>query len=368
MINESTRGNSPLSPVDQLQFAREILQLESETIALVANRLDGTFCRAADCIYRCKGSVIVTGIGKAGQIGQKFSASLASTGTRSHWLHPTDALHGDLGRIHPQDDVVVILSQSGETEEVVRLLPWLKALGTFTIAITSDDQSTLGKAADLTLALGPMPEACPLGLAPTTSTTVMLAVGDALALVVSRMRGFTREDFARLHPAGSLGRRLSRVDQAMRPLEKCRVARDCRTVREVFVGLRVPGRRTGAIMLVDVDGRLSGIFTDSDLARLFERRRDSDLDGPIRNVMTPRPVTVASGSLLVEAVALMAQRKISELPVVDDQGRPKGLLDITDVVGILPKSPEPNDGKAAGTAAVDESLSPTSLEGKRNAA
>lgn len=366
MMTEPISRGSPLSQVEQLQFARDILRLESETITQVANRLDGNFCRAAERIYLCRGSVIVTGIGKAGHIAQKFSASLASTGTRSHWLHPAEAMHGDLGRIHPLD-VVVILSQSGETEEVVRLLPWLKDLGVLMIAITSDGQSTLGKAADVTIALGPMSEACQLGLAPSTSTTVMLAVSDALALVASRMRGFTREEFARFHPAGSLGRKLSRVEHAMRPLEQCRVARDALSVREVFVALRMPGRRTGAIMLVDCDGRLSGIFTDSDLARLFERRRDGDLDGPIRNVMTVRPVTVPCGSMLVDAVAIMAQRKISELPVVDQHGKPAGLLDITDVVGILPRSPATNDGQPALTLTGGES-SAASLEGKRNAA
>ncbi len=366
MIEVNPRG-SPLSQVEQLLFAREILRLESETIAQLASRLDGNFCRAVDHIYQCRGSVIVTGIGKAGQIAQKFSASLASTGTRSHWLHPAEAMHGDLGRIHPLD-VVVILSQSGETEEIVRLLPWLRELGVPVIAITSDGGSTLGKAADVTIALGPMREACPLGLAPTTSTTVMLALSDALALVASRMKGFTREDFARFHPAGSLGRKLSRVEHAMRPLDQCRVAGDGLSVREVFVALRVPGRRTGAIMLVGSDGRLSGIFTDSDLARLFERRRDGDFDGPIRNVMTARPVTVPCGAMLVDAVAIMAQRKISELPVVDEEGRPAGLLDITDVVGLLPRSSAHREVEAEAAMEAGQVSDGASRRGGRNAA
>jgi arabinose-5-phosphate isomerase len=215
-------------------------------------------------------------------------------------------------------------------------LPCLRELKVPLIAITGEAESTLGRSASVTIALGPIVEACRLGLAPSTSTTAMLAVGDALALVVSRMRGFTREDFGRFHPAGSLGRRLSRVEHHMRPREKCRIAPDHLAIRDVFVSVSVPGRRTGAIMLVDSDGRLSGIFTDSDLARLFEQRRDRDLDRPIRDVMTSQPVTIDSGSLLVDAVAIMAQRKISELPVVDAEGRPVGLIDITDVVGILP--------------------------------
>jgi len=165
----------------------------------------------------------------------------------------------------------------------------------------------------------------------------MLALGDALALVTSRMRNFGREDFARSHPAGSLGRKLSKVDDHLRPLARCRVAPDEKTVREVFVGLSVPGRRSGAIMLVDGEGKLSGIFTDSDLARLFEHRREQALDRPIRDVMIARPVTVRTGTKMIDAVAAMAQGKISELPVVDAEGRPVGLIDVTDVVGMFPE-------------------------------
>jgi arabinose-5-phosphate isomerase len=200
-------------------------------------------------------------------------------------------------------------------------------------------------------------EACSLGLAPSTSTTAMLAVGDALALVTSRMRNFGREDFARFHPAGSLGRKLSKVEDHMRPLSQCRVASERQTVREVLIAVRLPGRRTGATMLVDPQGKLSGVFTDSDLARLFEQHRDGELDGPIRAVMTPRPLTVRFGSLMSEAVAVMSQRKISELPVVDTQGRPAGLIDVTDVVGLVP--PEAAAGESdGGPASVGLSASP----------
>lgn len=325
-----------LSPLEQLRQARQILLLESQTLAKVSERLGMSFCRAVDYIYRCRGSVIVSGIGKAGLVGQKIMATLASTGTPSHCLHPAEAVHGDLGRVQAQD-VMLILSQSGETEEVVRLLPALSDLGTPIIAITARADSTLGRAAAAAIELGPIEEACALGLAPSTSTTAMLAVGDALALVTSRMRSFGREDFARFHPAGNLGLRLSRVDHHLRPLEQCRVAQESLSVREIFVGLSRPGRRTGAIMLVDASGRLTGIFTDSDLARLFEHRRDQDLDQPIRQVMTADPLRVESGTMMDDAVKLMARRKISELPVVDGQGSPIGLVDITDVVGLFPK-------------------------------
>jgi arabinose-5-phosphate isomerase len=231
---------------------------------------------------------------------------------------------------------VLVLSQSGETDEIVRLLAPLAELGVPILAITARAESTLGRAATVSIELGPLEEACPLGLAPTSSTTAMLAVGDALALVASRMRGFGREDFARFHPAGNLGQKLSKVEDHMRPLDQCRVASQDQTVREVLIHVTVPGRRTGATMLVDAEGRLAGIFTDSDLARLFQRHRDGDLDAPVRNVMTPNPLKTLIGSMMVDAVAVLAQRKISELPVVDAAGRPVGLVDITDVVGLLP--------------------------------
>jgi len=324
---------------EQLSYAREVMQAESRTIAQVARRLDREFCRAADCLFNCRGSTIVTGIGKAGLVGQKIMATLASTGTRSHFLHPAEAVHGDLGRVHG-DDVVLALSQSGETDEIVRLLPPLAEVRVPIIAITGRATSTLARAAVVVIDLGPLEEACPLGLAPSSSTAAMLAVGDALALVVSRMRGFAREDFARFHPAGNLGLKLSKVQQHMRPLEQCRVAPREETVRQVLVRVSVPGRRTGATMLVDADGHLAGIFTDSDLARLFEHRRDNALDAPIHSVMTDNPLKVTYGSLMSDAVALMAQRKISELPVVDANGRPVGLIDVTDVVGLFPQKSE----------------------------
>jgi arabinose-5-phosphate isomerase len=342
------------SEFDKLLYARQILQTEIRTLTDVAARLDHAFCDAADYLYRCRGSVIVSGMGKAGLVGQKITATLASTGTRSHCLHPAEAVHGDLGRVHP-DDVMLLLSQSGETEEVLRLLGPLQEIGVPILAVTGRADSTLARAATVTIDLGPMEEACRLGLAPSSSTTAMLAVGDALALVVSRMRGFSREDFARFHPAGNLGRKLSKVDRHMRPLAQCRLAREAATVREVFVGLSVPGRRSGAIMLVDDAGRLSGIFTDSDLARLFERRREAELDGPMRNVMTPRPTAVTAGAAMADAVQRMAHRKISELPVVDGDGKPVGLIDVTDVLGLLPRDEvEPAEAVSAAEGRAPE--------------
>ena len=318
-----------------LAFAREVLRIEAEALERVRDRLGVSIARAAALIFRCSGSVIVTGMGKAGIVGQKIAATLASTGTRAFPLHPAEAVHGDLGRIRA-GDIVVALSQSGETEEVLRLVPALRRIGASLVAITERASSSLGQSADLCVALGPIEEACPLGLAPSASTTALMAVGDALALLVSRMRDFRAEDFALNHPAGSLGRKLSRVEDVMRTGKALRRARPSQTVREVLVSLAGPRRRSGAVLVEDDDGLLLGIFTDSDLARLFERRGEADLDRPIEDVMTAKPLQVAVGALLTDAVELLKLRKISELPVVDRGGRLVGLVDLTDVIGLVP--------------------------------
>jgi arabinose-5-phosphate isomerase len=338
-----------LTESEQLRYAVEIIQMEANSLLELAGRLDQHFLPAVQLLYRCRGSVIVSGMGKAGLIGQKIAATLASTGTPSHYLHPGEAVHGDLGRIH-QGDVVLLLSQSGETEEIVRLLPSLAELGVAMLAITSRAHSSLGRAATVTLELGPLQEACALGLAPSTSTTAMLALGDALALVTSRMRAFGREDFARFHPGGALGRQLSKVEHHMRPLAECRVVPTTRTVRQVFAASPLTGRRTGAIMVTGADGKLVGVFTDSDLARLFERRRDTALDGPIAEVMTRNPRKVPLGSMMNDALLIMSEHKISELPVIDAaSGCPLGLIDITDV-GIQWVQEVAKTGRAAGPA------------------
>jgi arabinose-5-phosphate isomerase len=335
MSTEAVAHAGSVNSFEPLRLGREIIRTESRALERVAARLGEEFCRAVEHLVHCRGEVIVSGIGKAGIVGQKITATLASTGTPAHFLHPAEAVHGDLGRVR-REDVVLLLSQSGETEEIIRLLPALRNLGVVLLAITARAASTLGRAATVTIELGAMKEACFLGLAPSTSTTAMLAVGDALALVVSRGKNFRREDFARLHPGGNLGLKLSKVEDLMRPLSQCRVAREDQSVREVLIQAGRPGRRTGATMLVDAAGVLTGIFTDSDLARLFETRRDEDLDGPIRRVMTCNPHRISAGAGMAEAVARLAERKISELPVIDAEGKPLGIIDITDVVALLP--------------------------------
>lgn len=334
-MNTEAASQVPLTTFEQLCYAREIMEIEARSLRKIAGHLDNRFCEAIKLLLRCRGNLIVSGMGKAGLIGQKIAATFASTGTHSHFLHPGEAYHGDLGRIHPED-LVLLLSQSGETEEVLRLLPSLVEFGVPIVAITGHRSSRLGRAASVPIEMGSLQEACALGLAPSTSTTVMLALGDALALVTSRMRGFRAEDFARFHPGGSLGRQLSKVEDCMRPLADCRLAQKGRTVRDVFVSCTKPGRRTGAIMLTDKSGRLVGLFTDSDLARLFENHHENSLDGPISSVMTKDPSTVSAGSLLRHAVETMLEEKISELPIVDDDGKPLGLIDLTDVATLPP--------------------------------
>jgi arabinose-5-phosphate isomerase len=321
--------------LDRLAYARQIVRAEAAALELVAQRLDNAFLQAVELLFHGPGRVAVTGTGKSADVGQKIAGTLNSTGTRAYVLDATRALHGDLGMIHP-DDVVLMLSHSGESEEIVRLLGPLRQLARALVAMTGNGRSTLARRVDVALVLGPLDEVCPLGLAPSTSTTAMIAVGDALAFVLSRLRDFSREDFARFHPAGSLGRKLLKVEALMRRDGELRVASAEESVRDVFARVRLRGRRSGAVMLTDATGRLCGLFTDSDLARLFEQRRDVALDRPIREVMTANPITVALGTRIADAVEIIRQRKISELPVIDSAGHPVGLVDITDLVGLLP--------------------------------
>jgi arabinose-5-phosphate isomerase len=321
-----------ISHFDHIRYARDILRKEADGILSAADRItpDSWGC-AVRLLLECRGRVVVSGIGKAGLVGRKIAATLASTGTPSHFLHPAEAIHGDLGSL-VEGDVVLVLSFSGETEEIVRLLPSLEQAQVALIALTGAPGSRLGQAATVVLDLGPLPEACGWGLAPSTSTTAMLAVGDALALLVSHLRGFSPEDFVKFHPGGSLGRKLTRVEEVMRPLGACRLARQDAILRQVLEQ-SCPGRRTGAIMLVDEAGCLTGIFTDSDLARLVAHFQDARFDEPIERVMIRSPKVVRQGAGLDVALAILEQHRISELPVVDDRNIAVGMIDITDLIG-----------------------------------
>jgi arabinose-5-phosphate isomerase len=320
---------------ERLRYARQVVRAEAAALEQVARRLDASFLQAVDLLQNCPGRIAVTGTGKSADVGQKIAGTLNSTGTRSYVLDATRAVHGDLGMVHP-NDVALVLSHSGESDEIVRLLDPIRQLALALVGLTGNGQSTLARKADVALVYGPLEEVCPLGLAPSASTTAMIAVGDALAFVLSRQRNFTREDFARYHPAGSLGRKLVKVEAVMRQGAELRLASAGETVRVVFGTSGRRGRRTGAVMLTDADGRLCGLFTDSDLARLFEQRRDAALDRPIREVMSADPLTVPEGTRVADAVEVLRRHKISELPVVDAEGRPVGLLDITDLIGLVP--------------------------------
>lgn len=358
-------GPLPRDPTDIVQLGRDLIAAEANALTRLVESLSDSFCAAVATLFHCQGSVTVSGMGKAGLVGQKIAATLASTGTPSQFIHPSEALHGDLGRIRPQD-CAMLLSNSGETDEVIQLLTSLVDMAVPVIALTSNPASRLGLRATITLDLYATEEACSLGLAPSTSTTAMLAMGDALALVTSQLRGFTSEDFARFHPGGSLGRKLAKVQDVMRPLSACCVARDNQTIRQIYVHSQRPRRRSGAILLVDDGNRLTGIFTDSDLARLFEKKRDDALDHPIREIMTTQPITIRSGTRLLDAVEVMVRHKISELPVVDRNHCPVGLIDITDIVGLLPRQLAP-DGDATPSDE-ENSASPAGDQHDRRAA
>jgi arabinose-5-phosphate isomerase len=321
----------------ELDRARDLLRHEADALREVADHLDGAFSRAVELLWTCAqadGRVGVSGVGKSADIAQKLVGTFNSTGTRAYLLDATRALHGDLGMVHASDAVVVI-SNSGESEEIVRLLKPLKRMAAAVVAITGNGSSGLARQADAAIVYPAVAESL-FNLAPSTSAVVAMSVGHALALALCDRRAFTHDEFARYHPAGSLGFRLSTAAEHMRRGAELRVAKATDTVREVFARARHSGRRTGAVMLVDADGRLAGIFTDSDLARLFERRADDCFDGPIAAVMTKTPRTIHHAARMEEAVAHMRANKISELPVIDDDGRPLGLLDVTDLIGAEP--------------------------------
>ena len=317
-----------------LEYARNVILTEADAIKSLTPIVDDSFARAADMIYNCGGSVIVSGIGKAGIIAQKISATLASTGTPSHFLHPAEAVHGDLGRLR-KDDIVIVLSFGGETDEIVRLINLVKQLGIKMIAITGDSESSLCKHSDIALCMGKMSEACPLGVAPSVSTTCMLAVGDALALTIMKARNFSVEDYVRFHPGGSLGARLMTVEQSMmfNAGEKLPLAELADTIEQLLDNTG-DVKRHGAVMVVGKDGRLAGILTDADIRRMLTKHGQKCLKFKAGDVMTANCKKIRADSLAAEATALFNKYRIDELPVVDADNRPVGLIDVQDIVTI----------------------------------
>jgi arabinose-5-phosphate isomerase len=326
------------------EFARQVIETEATAVASVAAALDESFDQAVRLVLDCPASLLVSGIGKAGHVARKLAATFSSTGTPSHFLSAADSVHGDLGCVR-RGDVVLILSYSGQSDEILRMLNIVKKLDHPVIAMTSSRTSGLGRFADVTLQLGKIEEACPLGLAPSASTTAMLALGDALALTVMKSRGFSAEDFAIFHPAGQLGRKLIKVREAMtfRLGENLPVASDALTVGEVLRQVSLIPRRSGAVILTGASGAITGIFTDGDLRRLITDDDGSALRRPICQVMKQNPKRINQDALAGEAMALLRHYRIDELPVVDEQDHPVGLIDVQDLVVLRMFDVEPEE-------------------------
>lgn len=312
-----------------LALAREVLEIEATAVRALAARLGEPFTQAVELILRCAGRVVVSGIGKSGHIARKIASTLASTGTPALFVHPAEASHGDLGMV-TGDDIFIAISYAGESEELTRIVPVLKRLGTRLIAMTGNTASTLGRQADVCLDTYVEKEACPLNLAPTASTTATLALGDALALVLLDARGFTADDFARSHPGGSLGRRLLvRVADVMRTGDA--VPRVTGETKLLDAMLEISRKGMGMTAITDRTGKLQGVFTDGDLRRSIERSIDFRTTS-IEQVMTRTPRTISEQSLAVHAVQLMEEFRITEVLVVDDASQLVGALNMHDLL------------------------------------
>ena len=309
------------------ETARSVLTIESEAVAALAARLDASFDQAVEVLVACRGRVVVTGMGKSGLVCQKIAATLSSTGTPAYFLHPAEALHGDIGLL-VQGDAVLLVSNSGETEELVRCLELIRRLGVPIVALTGRPGSTLARHADVHLDVSVAREACPLDLAPTASTTASLAMGDALAVACYERRGFTAKDFARTHPAGRLARHAVEVGELMRTADA--VPRVSRTATMAEAVREMSDKGLGMTCVIDGDGRLAGILTDGDLRRRM-LSSDRPLEGGVVDAMTRTPVTIAPGALAGDALRILEDRKITSLAVVGADGRLAGVVQIHDL-------------------------------------
>ena len=315
-----------------IEQVRQVLAIEAAAIEALIPRINGQITAAVELILSCKGRVIVTGMGKSGLIGKKIAATLASTGTPSFFLHPAEGIHGDLGMV-TSDDIVLAISNSGETAEIISILPTLKRIGTPLVAMAGRSESTLANVADIFLDVGVAKEACPLGLAPTASTTATLALGDALAVALLSCRKFTPEDFALFHPGGSLGRKLLlTVESVMHSGDDNPTISMDRTVKEALFIMTAKG--LGATSVVSNDGRLLGLITDGDIRRGLEKGHDF-LDQPVDAIMTKTPRTIRADKLAAQALNMMEKNKprpITVLPVVDEEFRSIGIIHLTDLL------------------------------------
>jgi len=309
--------------------ARQVFDIEARAILALKKKINKDFDKVIDIISKIKGRVIVTGMGKPGFIAQKISATLSSTGTPSLYLHPAEALHGDLGRV-TKDDCIIALSNSGETEEISKLLPLIKKIGALLISIVGNRRSTLANNSDYVLDASVQKEACSLGLAPTSSTTAMLAMGDALAVALVDKKKFKENDFAFYHPGGTLGKRLLlEVSDIMRVGHGNPIVKENTLVKDVL--LKITEARAGSATIVDNKGMIKGIFTDGDLRRHMSSKTNI-ANKKVKDVMTQNPITIKKDKLAAEAFRILRSKKIDEIPVVDDSGKPIGLVDVQDLL------------------------------------
>ncbi|WP_370692188.1 SIS domain-containing protein [Moraxella sp. ZY210820] len=311
-------------------IARQTLAIEQKALQILAQQIDERFYRACEILFNCQGRVVVTGMGKSGHIGRKMAATFASTGTPSFFMHPGEAGHGDLGML-VKGDVLIAISNSGKSDEIMMLMPLIKRLGVPLITISRDDKGPMPQNADVALTLGESEEACPLGLAPTSSTTATLALGDALAVALLDARGFTADDFARSHPAGALGKRLLlHVENLMHTGESLPKVKPSTPLNEVLY--EMSAKRLGLTTVVDDNDVLLGIFTDGDLRRLIERQHGLSVDMPVQDVMTQNPYTIGQQLRAVEALEQLRDKKINQFIVVDEQRKVIGVISMHDLI------------------------------------
>ncbi|MDP8262272.1 MAG: KpsF/GutQ family sugar-phosphate isomerase [Candidatus Ancaeobacter aquaticus] len=314
-----------------IDIALNVLEVEAQAIESLMKHINGDFEKAIELLLSCRGRVIVTGMGKPGIIGRKISATLASTGTPSLWLHPAEAIHGDLGMVM-KDDIIIAISNSGETEEIRKLLPTIKKIGTRLISFTGNLKSTLAEYSDVAIYAGVEKEACPYDLVPTASTVVALALGDAIAIVLMQKRGFRVEEYAFYHPGGTLGKRmLLKVEDIMRTGTAIPLVSDEMRIKEVLFA--ITDARAGAAIVIDANKQLVGIFTDGDLRRSIEKEPNVTAM-KVSSFMTKRPITITQDKLAMEALRIIKERRIDELIVVDKDGHPIGIVDEKDLLGL----------------------------------
>lgn len=318
------------NPTDFQSSALATLRIEQQAIDVLATQIDDRFNRACEILLQCKGRVVITGMGKSGHIGRKMAATFASTGTPSFFMHPGEAGHGDLGML-VRGDVLIAISNSGKSDEIMMLMPLIKHLGVPLITISRDNKGPMPQNADIALTLGESDEACPLGLAPTSSTTATLVLGDALAVALLEARGFTADDFARSHPAGALGKRLLlHVKHLMHTGEELPKVSPETPMNQVLY--EISNKRLGLTTIVDEQDHLLGIFTDGDLRRLIDKQQGFDVNLPVSEVMTKKPSTISQEARAVEALQQLNQKKISQFVVVDDQNKVIGVISMHDLI------------------------------------